>query len=174
MIVLNINALYDTIPPQFRGGLIVVFLVSMAKLYDCLMGCNNVVLFNSDYYRMVLIFGVILTIMTIGLNMIFIPLYGINGSAFATFVAVAVYNSIKIYFVKRKFDMMPFTMDTAKVTLLIMMMVGLFYFWEFPFHPLINIALKSALITLVYIVIIFKMKVSEDISIMIRKYLRLK
>ena len=174
LIVLNINSLYETIPPQFSGGLYVVFLVSMAKLYDCLMGCNNVVLFNSDYYRVVLLFGVILTILTIGLNMIFIPLFGINGSAFATFLAVAFYNSIKIYFVKRKFNMMPFTMDTGKVTLLIMIMIGVFYFWEFPFYPLVNIALKSGLITLFYVVIVFKMQVSEDINAIIRKYLRVK
>lgn len=174
LIVLNINSLYETIPPQFSDGLYVVFLVSMAKLYDCLMGCNNVVLFNSDYYRVVLLFGVILTVLTIGLNMIFIPLYGINGSAFATFLAVAFYNSIKIYFVKRKFNMMPFTMDTGKVAILMMIMVAIFYFWDFPFHPLVNIALKSVLITLMYVGIVFKMNVSEDISLMIRKYLRLK
>lgn len=174
LIVLNINSLYETIPPQFSGGLIVVFLVSMAKLYDCLMGCNNVVLFNSDYYRIVLLFGVILTILTVVLNIIFIPKFGINGSAFATFLAVAVYNTIKIYFVKRKFDMMPFTMDTGKVMLLLIAMVSLFYFWDFPFHPLVNIALKSALIACVYVILIFKMKVSDDISGMIRKYLRLK
>lgn len=174
LIVLNINSLYETIPPQFSGGLIVVFLVSMAKLYDCLMGCNNVVLFNSDYYRVVLLFGVILTVLTISLNMIFIPMFGINGSAFATFLAVAVYNTIKIYFVKRKFDMMPFTSDTGKVSLLIILMVVLFYFWEFPFHPLVNIALKSAAITVVYVIMIFKMQVSEDISAILRKYLRIK
>ncbi|WP_299390805.1 oligosaccharide flippase family protein [uncultured Gelidibacter sp.] len=174
LIILNINSLYETIPAQFSGGLIVVFLVSLAKLYDCLMGCNNVVLFNSDYYRVVLLFGVILTILTVVLNMIFIPKYGINGSAFATFLAVSVYNSIKIYFVKRKFNMMPFTMDTGKVVLVLIVMIGLFYFWEFPFHPLVNIALKSGLIAIVYIVVILKMEVSDDISALIRKYLKLK
>ncbi|WP_163516230.1 oligosaccharide flippase family protein [Gelidibacter japonicus] len=174
LIVLNINSLYETIPPQFSGGLIVVFLISMAKLYDCLMGCNNVVLFNSDYYRVVLIFGVILTILTIGLNMIFIPRYGINGSALATFIAIAVYNTIKIYFVKRKFDMMPFTINTEKVALLILVMIGVFYFWEFPFHPLVNIVLKSGLITLIYVIFIYRLKVSDDISVLLRKYLKVK
>lgn len=174
LIILNINSLYETIPPQFSGGLIVVFLISMAKLYDCLMGCNNVVLFNSDYYRVVLIFGVILTILTIGLNMVFIPTYGINGSALATFIAIAVYNTIKIYFVKRKFDMMPFTINTGKVALLILVMIGVFYFWEFPFHPLVNIVLKSGLITLIYVIFIYRLKVSDDISVLMRKYLKVK
>lgn len=172
LIVLNINALYETIPAQFSGGLYVVLLVSMAKLYDSLMGCNNVILFNSDYYRIVLLFGVILTILTIGLNMIFIPKYGITGAAFATFMAVALYNSIKIYFVKRKFNMMPFTINTGKVIVLMLMMIMVFYFWEFTFHPLINIALKSVLITLLYVGIIYKMKISEDISAIIQKYLK--
>lgn len=173
LIILNINSLYETIPEQFSGGLLVVFLVSMAKLYDCLMGCNNVILFNSDYYRVVLLFGVILTILTVLLNMLFIPRFGINGAAFATFLAVTVYNTIKIYFVKRKFNMMPFTIDTGKVLLLLIVMAALFYFWEFQFYPLVNIGLKSALIILIYGVVIYKLKVSDDINILIKKHLRI-
>lgn len=172
LIVLNINSLYETIPPQFSGGLYVVFIIGMAKLYDTMMGCNNVILFNSDYYAMVLLFGVILAILTIGLNMVFIPKYGINGSAFATFLAVGFYNSIKIYFVKRKFQMMPFTKETGKVAIIMVLMVLVFYFWDFPFYPLVNIALKSGLIALVYIGIVYKMAVSEDINVLLNKYLK--
>lgn len=174
LILLNINQLYETIPESFRGGLVVVFLISMAKLYDNLMACNNTILFNSDYYRMVLIFGVILTVLVVVLNMIFIPMYGINGSAFATFIAISVYNSIKIYFVKQKYHMSPFTREMAKVSALIFLVFVLFYFWEFPFHPILNIALKSALIVGLYVYVIFRLSISEDISGMIKKYLRLK
>ena len=174
IIVLNINQLYELIPEEFSGGLIVVFLVGVAKLYDCLMGCNNVVLFNSDYYRVVLLFGVLLTILTVFLNMLFIPMFGINGSAFATFLAISIYNTIKIYFVKKKFNMMPFTIDTGKVCVLIIVSIVLFYFWEFPFHPIINIALKTMLVTLLYVLVILKLNVSEDITLVIKKYLRLK
>jgi O-antigen/teichoic acid export membrane protein len=174
LIVLNINQLYHLIPEKFSGGLIVVFLVSIAKLYDNLMGCNNVVLFNSDYYRVVLLFGVILTVLTVLLNMLFIPMYGISGSAFATFLAISIYNTIKIYFVKKKFNMMPFNIETGKVCLLLIVSVALFYFWEFPFHPILNIALKSLLIGVFYVLVILKLNVSEDISLVIRKYLRMK
>ncbi len=174
LIVLNINELYHLIPDKFSDGLIVVFWISVAKLYDNLMGCNNVVLFNSDYYRVVLLFGVILTILTIFLNMLFIPLYGINGSAFATFLAISIYNTIKIYFVKKKFNMMPFNSDTGKVFILIFISILIFYFWEFPFHPIVNIGLKSFLIAAFYVMIILKLNVSEDISIVIKKYMKIK
>jgi O-antigen/teichoic acid export membrane protein len=139
LIVLNINQLYHIIPEEFSGGLFVVFIISLSKLYDSLLGSNNAILFNSDYYRMVLVLGVALVILMVLLNMVFIPKLGINGAGLATFLAVFLYNSVKLYFVYRKFKIFPFTRFTLKIAGLILVSVLLFYFWEFPFHPIINI-----------------------------------
>ncbi|WCO00365.1 oligosaccharide flippase family protein [Psychroserpens ponticola] len=174
LIVLNINELYTIIPEEFSGGIIVVFLISIAKLYDNLLGNNNAILFNSDYYRMVLVFGVILAISAVVLNIILIPLYGINGSALATLIAVVVYNTIKVVFVKMKFNMLPFTMQTLKISVLLIICVLAFYFWEFPFNAYMNIFFKSIIVGIVYAVLIYKLNVSEDITAMFKKYLRLK
>lgn len=173
LIILNINQLYEILPEEFTGGLFVVLIVSLAKLYDNSLGNNNAILFNSDYYRMVLFFGVLLAIMAIVLNSIFIPIYGIEGSAFATFLAVIVYNTIKVYFVKRKFNMQPFTMASLKIVVTLIVLSLAFYFWEFPFHPIFNIVLKTVVIGLLYFTLIYKMNVSEDISSQIKKYLNL-
>ncbi len=173
LIITNVNELYMIIPQEFRNGLIVVFLISLSKLSDTVLGNNNAILFNSDYYRMVLFFGVILTVLAVILNMIFIPIYGINGSAFATFIAVMVYNIIKIMFVKQKFKMLPFTPNTLKLSVFILICSLVFYFWDFPFHPIVNMTLKSALITIFYAIVIFRMNISEDISTILKKYLRL-
>jgi O-antigen/teichoic acid export membrane protein len=174
LIILNIHQLYEILPEEFTGGLFVVLIVSLAKLYDNSLGNNNAILFNSDYYRMVLFFGVMLAILAVVLNVIFIPVYGIEGSAFATFLAVFVYNTIKIYFVKQKFNMQPFTMASLKIVLTLIVLSLAFYFWEFPFHPIVNIILKSIVIGLLYFSVIYKMNVSEDVSSQIKKYLRLK
>lgn len=174
LIILNINQLYKILPEEFTGGLFVVLIVSLAKLYDNALGNNNAILFNSDYYRMVLFFGVLLAIMAIVLNAIFIPVYGIEGSAFATFLAIVIYNTIKIFFVRQKFNMQPFNFSYLKLMFTLLVLSLGFYFWEFPFHPIVNIALKSMLIGIVYAVAIYKMNISEDISSQIKKYLRLK
>ena len=84
LIVLNINQLYFFIPEEYSVGLYVVLLISVAKLYDALLGSNNAILFNSDYYRMVLVLGVVLVVLMIVLNIFLIPLYGINGAALAS------------------------------------------------------------------------------------------
>jgi O-antigen/teichoic acid export membrane protein len=173
LIDLNINQLYKILPEEFTGGLFVVLIVSIAKLYDNSLGNNNAILFNSDYYKMVLLFGVILAVIAIILNFIFIPIHGIEGSAFATFLAVTIYNTIKVVFVKQKLNMQPFSWSSLKIVLLLIVLALAMYFWEFSFHPIINIALKSILITLLYFTIVFKLNVSDDISEQLKKYLRL-
>ncbi|MFC4721985.1 polysaccharide biosynthesis C-terminal domain-containing protein [Geojedonia litorea] len=173
LIIVNINQLYTIIPEEFRNGVFVVFLISSAKLTDNILGNNNAILFNSDYYRMVLLFGVVLTILTVVLNMIFIPMYGINGSALATFLAVIIYNSIKIVFVKKKLHMLPFTDSTFKLSVLITLSTLVFYFWDFGFHAILNIILKSVIVTIIYVIAIYRMKVSDDLSQLIKKYLKL-
>ncbi len=172
LIILNINQLYELIPDKYTGGLIVVLLISVAKLSDNVIGNNNAILFNSDYYRMVLALGVLLAIMTVVFNAILIPKYGINGAAVATFVSVIVYNIAKVAFVYYKFKMSPFCVNTLKTLVLIIILTGIFYFWEFSFHPIINIGLKSLLIGLCYGLIVYKMTLSEDISAILNKLLK--
>lgn len=172
LIILNINELYLLIPEKFSGGLFIVVLIGIAKVMDNLLGNNNAILFNSDYYRMVLLLGVFLVIATVALNMVFIPIYGINGSAFATFLAILIYNIAKILFVKYAFKMIPFTMATLKTLGLILVCVGLFYFWEFPFYAIINIGLKTLLICVFYGYTVYTLKLSDDISSIINKLLK--
>jgi len=172
IIVLNINELYKIIPEEFSGGLLVVFLVGIAKLSDNLIGNNNAILFNSDYYRVVLLLGALLAVIAILLNVVLIPNYGINGAAFATFIAIMIYNILKIGFVYLKFKMLPFSMNTLKTFGLILCFVSLFYFWDFSFHPLINIGLKSLIVGLCYGLIVYFLNLSEDISGILNKFIK--
>lgn len=172
LIVLNINQMYLLIDEAYRVGVSVVLIISLAKLYDALLGNNNAILFNSDYYRMVLFFGIILIIAMIFLNILFIPLYGINGAAIATFLAIFLYNSIKLFFVYKKFKMLPFSVNTLKIGACIALGVILFYFWDFSFHPILNIILKSTLIAILYGFVIYVFKFSENITELIDKVLK--
>lgn len=119
LIVLNINELYEIIPEKFSGALLVVFLVSLAKLSDNIMGNNNAILFNSKHYKAVLFFGILLAILAIGLNIWLIPKLGVDGAALATVISIFIYNATKLIFVYIKFDMSPFTSNTVKTLSLI-------------------------------------------------------
>ena len=174
LIITNIHDLYKIIPNEFSGGFYVVLMVGIAKLFDSLLGNNNAILFNSDYYRIVLVLGVLLAILTIVFNIIFIPLYGIEGAAFATFLAILIYNTSKVIFVKIKLNMLPFTIKTIHIFLILVSFVLFFYFLDLSFHPILNIAFKAVIITSIYTLLIYKFNLSEDISKLINSYLRRK
>lgn len=173
LIMVNLNELYRIIPEEFGGGLLIVFLVGLTKLYDDLMGNNNAILFNSKFYRAVLILGVFLAVLAVVLNLVLIPKHGIYGAAFATFLAVFLYNTAKLVYVKYKLNLLPFTKNTFKTFVLIVIMILAFYFWEFQFHPLINMTLKSLIILIAYVFVVYRFDLSDDISKIIKKFFKL-
>lgn len=170
-IFLNINELYKLIPGDYTGGVIVVFIIGLTKFYDVILGNNNAIILNTKYYRMVLFFGLLLVFMMIVLNMILIPPYGIIGSAWATLISVMVYNTIKLVFVVKKMNLYPFTINTTKSFGIIIAVFLAFYFWDFPFQPIVNIVVKSILITLVYVFANYKLAVSAEVNQVIRKFI---
>lgn len=170
LIILNINMLYEILPEKFTGGLFIVFVIGLAKLFDNALGNNNAILFNSDYYRIVLILGVLLVIFAIIFNVFLIPVYGINGAALATFCSIVIYNTMKLVFVKLKLGMHPFSIYTFKVLLLIIVLGLSFYYIDFWFHPIVNIAIKSFIVSLIYVALVYKLNLSEDINEQLKKY----
>lgn len=174
LILLNIDELYKVIPEQYGGGILVVLFISIAKLTENLMGNNNSIIFNSNYYRMVLFFGVLLAILTVVLNIVFIPAYGIVGASFATLIALSMYSIIKVFFVWKKFKMHPFSKSTLYTTFILILFLGLFYFWNFNFHPILNILLKSILIGVIYLFLIIKLNLSQDITLAFSKFFKIR
>jgi len=163
-IFLNIDQIYLLIPGKYATGTLVVFLIGLSKFYDLILGNNNAIILNTKYYKTVLAFGFLLVFLMIGLNMIFIPLYGIVGAALATLISVIVYNTIKLLFVVKKMNLYPFTNNTLKSFAIIGIVFLAFYFWDFPFHPILNIGLKSILITVLYVYLNFKFQISEEVN----------
>ena len=133
LIFVNIKEMYHLIPKDYSSGIWVVFLIGLSKFYDVLLGNNNSIIVNTPYYRTVLIFGILTVVLMIVLNMIFLPLYGIEGSAFATLITVALYNTTKLFFVIKKMDLYPFTQKTLQSLAILAVCFVLFYFWDFPF-----------------------------------------
>lgn len=168
LIVVNLRQLYEMIPDAYQLDFSIIVLISLVKLYDNILGNNNSILFNSDYYRLVLATGVFLAILAFVLNTFFIPAFGIYGAALATFIAFTAYNSVKIWIVYQKFHMHPFTRKTLEILVLIAVLSVSFYFWDFKFHPILNIILKSLIVGLIYLFFSIKFNLSDDVSSLLK------
>ena len=178
-ILVNIKQLYALLPDEgYDQGLFVVFTIGLSKYFDVILGNNNSIIFNSKYYKTVLVLGVLLVFVIVGLNLIFIPKFGIDGAALATLIAIGMYSLAKLLFVVFKMKLFPFTKNTIVSFIIALVLFLGFYFWEFPFHPIVNIGLKSAIISVLYLSLHYYFKVSSDINYVIRntleKFLKIK
>ena len=178
-ILVNIKQLYALLPDEgYDQGLFVVFTIGLSKYFDVILGNNNSIIFNSKYYKAVLVLGVLLVFVIVGLNLIFIPKFGIDGAALATLIAIGMYSLAKLLFVVFKMKLFPFTKNTIVSFIISLVLFLGFYFWEFTFHPIINIGFKSVLISVLYLSLHYYFKVSSDINYVIRntveKFLKIK
>lgn len=171
-IFVNIDQIYLIIPDKYGTGTLVVFFIGLSKFYDLVLGNNNAIILNSKYYKAVLGFGFLLVFLMIVLNILFIPLYGIIGAALATLLSVIIYNSIKLLFVVKRMNLNPFTDKTVTSFGIIIVSFLLFYFWNFPFYPIINIFLKSVLIAIFYVYVNYKLEISIEFNAVLNSILK--
>jgi len=135
LIFVNIKEMYHLIPKDYSGGIAVVFMIGLSKFYDVLLGNNNSIIVNTQHYRTVLLFGVATVLLMIILNMILIPILGIEGSALATLITVVIYNTVKLIFVIQKMDLFPFTPKTMLLVRNYRFLLCFILFLGFPFSP---------------------------------------
>ena len=108
-----------------------------------------------------------LTGLTVVLNLWLIPLFGLNGAALATALAVFTLNLVQLLFVWWKFRMQPFSGRTV-VGLLVMggVMAGGSLIPRMGFLVL-DAAVRSLICSAVYWVLVLRLHISEDV----REYL---
>lgn len=171
IIVSNVNQFYDFLPAEFAVAIPVVFFVAAVKYAESLLGSNNAILYNSDLYKVTLWMGLGLTVIAVGLNILLIPQYGLTGAAIATCIAYLCYSFIKAWYVYKKMGVHPWTTGTWKSIAFITVFIMVFYFWDFPWHPVVNIALKSVLISGFYALVVYKSGISKELNGMVDRWL---
>ena len=171
LLVFNLSDFYSFIPISYKEGYYVVLIISFTKLYNAFLGNIDGIIFNSKYYNFIVFVGVLLIFTTIYLNYILIPLYGIEGAAISSLIAVCLYNSVKVYYVYLKFKLHPISINTFKVISLILVGFLISFYVNFEFHPFLNIILNSILVSFVYISIVVFLKFSVDFNNLTDKFL---
>ncbi len=79
-------------------------------------------------------------------------------------------NSLKIYLVKTKFNIHPYSNDTIKIIILSMLSYIIFSNLQLDFQPVINIIVKSSLILTLYTLSAYIFRLSNDVNIFIDKF----
>lgn len=167
---INIDNVFHIITKDFTSGKYVILFIGVMNLIDMATGVNGIIIGTSKYYRFQTYFILLLGVLTILTNMYFIPRYGLNGAALATLLSGTIYNASRMLFLYVKFRMQPFN-----VRFLYTLMIGIALYMvtkEFIVsgNVVFDIIIKSLLLGGTYIVIVYILRISEDLNNVLNKF----
>lgn len=170
----NLENIYAFIPnnEDYIAGFNVVLFIGLGKLSDMAFGANGQIIVMSKYYRFNVVAVAILAVLTIILNLQLIPVYGIEGAAMASFLAMLTFNLVKYFFIWWKYGIQPFDLSTLK--LIFIGAIALFANQLLPFlvQNLIDLLVRSLLISILFIGLSYFLKVSFEFNQLIDESLK--
>ena len=163
IINVNMNSLFDMIPDKdFSLGKNVVFIISFGTLLNMATGSNDSILYTSGkYFHMTWLLLSLIAIAYINYR-VFIPLFGMEGAAFATALSAGIFNLAKLFLIWKLFKLMPFHWHTLKIAGIILVSFLASYFIPSLGNAFADIFLKSTITVFVFGSMLFYSKVVEE------------
>jgi O-antigen/teichoic acid export membrane protein len=165
LINLNIVSFYELMNNQFYADAIwVVLIISIAKLVQMSFGCGPAILATSSFYKITLPFSISMAISVYFLNDYLIDLYGINGAAISTLIVLLLFTVLKVLYINFKLKIQPYNLNTIKIIVVISVLYFTLSLLKLDLYPLFDIIIKSVLISVSYITLVYFLKLSKTIN----------
>jgi len=187
---INIDALFLLIPngTDYEAGKSVVLILGLTKVMGATLFVSSSALNYSRYYYWTLVITALLTITAVGLNVLLIPKYGMDGAALSQFISYFVYYVCLLWLVHVKLDVNIFSKRQMKVLVLVVVLWLMNFGWANIINPLflkliqnVKIAMlsdavvKTTVLALASVLICYYWTISNEVNHLIRsKILRIK
>ncbi len=153
---------------HLQGGYInakwAFFFIGLWRIIDMGTGVNSQIIATSTRWKFEFFTGIILLLLTLPLNYVLTKYYfGVTGPAIANLIAFTIYNAIRYWFLKKRYNLQPFTKETLYTILL---SLGVFYTCYFLFGNLSGFAgmfIRSISFLLLFAAGIVLLKLSADV-----------
>lgn len=170
-IALNIDDLLSFMKPEFAQAKYIILILGLARLFDMASGLNLIILTVTRFYRAEAILAVFLLLLVIITNLIFIPIYGVNGAAIATAAVFLFFNGIVFLYIWKKLKMQPYSWKTLFMLLFGVIAAIIVYLSPLPIEKkIILIVVKSAFFVGLYALPVYLFKISSDVNAVVNKY----
>lgn len=169
-IITNLQDLFNFIPKgsSFQTGFWVVIFVCIAKMTLMISSFAGEIINYSHKYHFNLYFQVLSAIMLITMNYFLIPKWGISGAGFSYMTSILFHIFLKAIFVKKLLNTIPLTKSHLILLLISASIFLLAFLFQPDFHPVINIGLRALLTGLLFLILIYRFNISDDINRLIR------
>ena len=187
IIWINIDLFFELLPngDKYVDGKWVFFLLGLAKLVNSSLNIGVTVLSYSRWYYLQLIFTAILTVSAIILNNSLIPVLGMTGAAWSSIISFSIYYLFLLSLIIWKTGISPFSWKEIVVVLVIGLLFvinwisfeyiskSIIYFKDAGVVvKLIEATLRTVILVVIGLTIIYKLKISKEINEIINKMVR--
>jgi O-antigen/teichoic acid export membrane protein len=160
----NIDNIERIMPIEYAAGRYVVLFIGLAFLADMATGTATFILANSKYFKYQTYFVVLLVVFIIISNYFLIPIWGITGAAFATFISKFLNNLMRHQLLYHKFRLQPYNLKFLYTIAIAAASYLAGYFIPEMKNLYIDIILRSAVIGGLFIILILAFRISPDIN----------
>ncbi len=169
----NLDNIFALIPhgeiySQIRWA---VLFLGLSKVVFGVFNFGNVIMSFSKYYYLTLIITIVMTFITYGTNLYFIPILGLTGAALATLIASILIYSFQQCLVQLTLKVHPVSWAHLRVVILIALLYGLNFLiptlldesqsW---YSAIADGAVRSILLAVAALFLMYKLRISEPIN----------
>ena len=151
MINLNIADLLSFLPAGYEKGVHVVLIISIGTLINMAGGANSSLIFNSKYYKIGGLLVMLMAALAFGLNVLLIPIYGLEGAALSTAISVTFYTVCRYLIIYKGFNLQPYDKVMLKILFLIILGMVLHYILPRTDSSILNMVYRSTIILGTYL-----------------------
>ena len=171
----NLDNIFAFMPKgdTFEAGKYVIIFIGIGRLFDMLAGINSEIIVMSKHFRFNMVLLGVLAVLSIVFNLIFIPLYGINGAALGSALALILFNIAKFVFLWLKLRIQPFSVQTLKVLLLLATSLLLGFVFPKSASVFVDILIRSSVVSLFFFAGILWSRPSPELHDLILRILKI-
>ena len=159
----NIDNVFEILPKEYEAGKYVIFFIGLVNLIDMLSGNSVVIINTSPKYRYLSwILLIHLSIVVIS-NFMFIPILGLTGAAIASFVSTCIYALIRFLVLYRFYKLQPYNWKFILPVLIAVLSYTLSTLLPDVGYFILDIFLRSSIILIIYIPLVYILKLSPEI-----------
>lgn len=145
-------------------GFTAFIFLGLTKVIDLGCGLSSQIIVTSNYWRFELISGVLLIVLMVPSTYFLTKQYDILGPAIANLFSITIYNTVRIYFLWKKFGLFPFTKKSAYAVGIGGLAFVVCYFLCNSIHGITGMFLRSILFLLLFGGIAYMLKLSPDVQ----------
>lgn len=172
LIVANLKKGVELLGPGYELVLPLVLVLMIGRLLDAATGINEQVLSVSKHYRYSFLLSLFLAVVLFVLGYVLIPRLGVYGAAWASTVALGIYNCGKWAVVWRKTGLQPFSAATARLLLAAgLALVPALLIPEIPVW-ILDVGARTLVAAALYLLLLLWLRPSPDFEAFVQTLLR--